>query len=96
MPARQPFDAVEGSYHSRHQRVAHTHPGVELDLLDARIASIADSYDAMTARRPYQKPRPHTAVMDILHSEAGRKHDPDLVKAFSAMIETSPLRAGTA
>ncbi len=64
--------------------------------LDARIVSIVDSYDAMTARRPYQKPRQHTAVMDILHSEVGRKHDPDLVKAFSAMIETSPLRAGTA
>ncbi|UCV29356.1 HD-GYP domain-containing protein [Ferribacterium limneticum] len=61
--------------------------------LDARIISVVDSYDAMTARRPYQNPRRHLAVMDILNSESGRKHDPDLVHAFGAIIEKSTMRA---
>lgn len=63
--------------------------------LDARIISVVDSYDAMTARRPYQKPRHHRAVMDILNGESGRKHDPDLLHAFSAIIEKSTMRAST-
>lgn len=61
--------------------------------LDARIISVVDSYDAMTARRPYQNPRRHQVVMDILNSESGRKHDPDLLHAFGAIIEKSSMRA---
>lgn len=61
--------------------------------LDARIISVVDSYDAMTAHRPYQNPRRHQAVMDILNSESGRKHDPDLLHAFGAIIEKSSMRA---
>ncbi len=60
--------------------------------LEARIISVVDSYDAMIARRPYPTPRQHQAVMDILTSESGSKHDPDLVHAFGAVIEKSPLR----
>ena len=62
--------------------------------LDARIISIADSYDAMIARRPYHNARDHREVMDILTSESGSKHDPDLVHAFGAVIEKSAMRAG--
>lgn len=62
--------------------------------LDARIISVADSYDAMIARRPYHNARDHQAVMDILISESGSKHDPDLVHAFGAVIEKSGMRAG--
>lgn len=57
--------------------------------LDARIISVVDSYDAMIARRPYHDARSHRAVMDILISESGTKHDPDLVHAFGAVIEKS-------
>lgn len=61
--------------------------------LESRIISVADSYDAMIARRPYHSERHHQAVMDILISESGGKHDPDLIHAFGAMIEKSPSRA---
>jgi HD-GYP domain-containing protein (c-di-GMP phosphodiesterase class II) len=61
--------------------------------LYSRIISLADSYDAMTATRPYHAGRKHGAVMDILCSESGIKHDPDLLHAFCAVIEKSPLRA---
>lgn len=66
--------------------------GTEIPLY-ARIISLTDSYDAMIETRPYQRPRAHGEVMDILNSEAGRKHDPDLLHAFCALIEKSPMRA---
>lgn len=61
--------------------------------LHARIVSLTDNYDAMAAARPYHQARTHQQVMDILHREVGQKHDPDLLQAFCAAIEKSPLRA---
>jgi response regulator RpfG family c-di-GMP phosphodiesterase len=58
----------------------------------ARIISLADCYDAVSEPRPYHKARQHTDIMDLLESESGTKHDPDLLHAFSAMIEKSSLR----
>lgn len=61
--------------------------------LFSRIISLADSYDAMAETRPYHQPRQHQSVMDVLNSEAGTKHDPDLLQAFCAFIENSEMRA---
>ncbi len=61
--------------------------------LFARIVSLADNYDAMAVSRPYHKARRHQTVMDMLSSEAGSKHDPDLLHAFRTVIERSAQRA---
>jgi HD-GYP domain-containing protein (c-di-GMP phosphodiesterase class II) len=58
----------------------------------ARIISLTDCYDAVSEPRPYHKARQHTDIMDLLESESGTKHDPDLLHAFSVMIEKSTLR----
>ena len=58
----------------------------------ARIISLADCYDAVSEPRPYHKARQHSDIMDLLESESGSKHDPDLLHAFSAMIEKSTMR----
>jgi HD-GYP domain-containing protein (c-di-GMP phosphodiesterase class II) len=55
----------------------------------ARIISIADSYDAMAVTRSYHRAKKHREIMDILHEESGQKHDPDLMLAFSEIIESS-------
>jgi len=65
--------------------------GTEIPLF-SRIISLADSYDAMIETRAYHKPRLHHEVMAILNSEAGKKHDPDLLHAFCAIIEKSSMR----
>lgn len=65
--------------------------GTKIPLF-SRIISLADSYDAMAVSRPYHKARQHLAVMDILSSEAGGKHDPDLLHAFCTVIEKSTQR----
>jgi HD-GYP domain-containing protein (c-di-GMP phosphodiesterase class II) len=66
--------------------------GEEIPVL-SRILSVADSYDAIAAVRPYHAPRGHKDVMHILHEEQGRKYDPYILSAFEHVIELSPHRA---
>ena len=55
--------------------------GLEISY-GARIVSVADSYEVMTAARPYKKPLPAAAAREELTREAGRQFDPDVVRAF--------------
>lgn len=66
--------------------------GTEIPLF-SRIIMLTDCYDAMAVTRPYHQARKHRAVMDILVSESGNKHDPDLLHAFFGVIEQSEMRA---
>jgi HD-GYP domain-containing protein (c-di-GMP phosphodiesterase class II) len=59
----------------------------------ARIISIADSYDAMAVTRTYHQAKPHAEVMAILHQETGIKHDPELMKIFAEIIESSEFKS---
>jgi HD-GYP domain-containing protein (c-di-GMP phosphodiesterase class II) len=59
----------------------------------SRIIGIADSYDAMAQARSYHRPRGHAEIMDILHEETGRKHDPGLARLFCGVIERSDYRS---
>jgi HD-GYP domain-containing protein (c-di-GMP phosphodiesterase class II) len=59
----------------------------------SRIMLVVDAYDAMATSRPYHPARTHGKVMEILASESGKKLDPEVFRAFSGLIETSPARA---
>lgn len=59
----------------------------------ARIVAVADSYDAMAVTRSYHGARTHTEIMAILDMETGRKHDPEIVRAFCEIIESSKFKA---
>jgi response regulator RpfG family c-di-GMP phosphodiesterase len=61
----------------------------------SRIISIADSYDAMAVTRSYHKARTHSEIMSILQSETGVKHDPNLMRIFCKIIESSKFKAAT-
>lgn len=58
--------------------------------LGARIITVADAYDAMTSVRPYRKGMDHQYACDVLHQEAGRQFDPDVIKAFDTVAEQVP------
>ncbi len=60
--------------------------------LPSRIITIVDSYDAMAEKRAYHQARSHEEIMEILHQETGKKHDPCLMSDFCRCIESSPLR----
>jgi len=59
----------------------------------SRIISIADSYDAMAVTRSYHHTRTHLEIMAILHEETGGKHDPELMRVFCKIIESSKFGA---
>jgi len=62
--------------------------------LAARIVRIADAFDAMTNRRPYQQPVSFEAALEELQANAGQDFDPNLVQRFVEMIRgDADLRA---
>lgn len=62
----------------------------------SRIICIADSYDAMAATRSYHRQKTHPEIMTILHAETGEKHDPELMRIFCGIIESSEFKAAYA
>ncbi|MGE0707908.1 MAG: HD domain-containing phosphohydrolase [Planctomycetota bacterium] len=55
--------------------------GEEIPLI-ARIVAVADTYDAITTDRPYQKGKSYEEGHQILRKIAGKRLDPDLVESF--------------
>jgi HD-GYP domain-containing protein (c-di-GMP phosphodiesterase class II) len=51
----------------------------------ARIAAVADMYDAVTTERPYRAPMHPEEALVMLRSQAGRLLDPRVVQAFAAI-----------
>lgn len=50
--------------------------------LAARIISVADVYDALSARRVYKEPFRHEKCVRIIREGAGTQFDPDIVEVF--------------
>ncbi len=50
--------------------------------IEARIVAVADSFDAMTTRRPYRESRPADVAVAELRRVAGTQLDPHAVEAF--------------
>ena len=62
--------------------------------LASRMTSIADTYDAMSTVRPYQKPLMRSAAFDILTKRADTFYDPMLVANFIRLVkDSSPASA---
>jgi len=77
--------------HQHHERFDGTgYPnGIKGDqlLLEARILSIADTYDAMTTDRPYRCALSHDVTIKEISDNAGTQFDPNLAQAFIGMFE---------
>jgi putative two-component system response regulator len=64
--------------------------------LEARIVAVADTFDAITTRRPYRESRTPEEAVAELRRVAGSQLDPEAVEAFVAAFpnpETLPLSA---
>lgn len=55
--------------------------------LGARIVSVADSFEAMIAERPYRQPMPPHAALEELRRCAGTQFDPAVVEVFVRAVE---------
>ncbi|HSN56014.1 MAG TPA: HD domain-containing phosphohydrolase [Candidatus Sulfomarinibacteraceae bacterium] len=57
----------------------------------ARIIGVADTFDAMTTNRPYQRAMPLEYVTQKLRAMAGSRFDPRVVDAFVAAVEAGDI-----
>jgi HD-GYP domain-containing protein (c-di-GMP phosphodiesterase class II) len=62
--------------------------------MQARIVSVADTFDAMTTERPYQQAMDLEAALTRLKSFIGTRYDASVVAAFIAACEAGKIRPG--
>jgi HD-GYP domain-containing protein (c-di-GMP phosphodiesterase class II) len=55
--------------------------------LGARIIGVADAFDAMTTKRPYNEPLPFGEALEEFESLKGQQFDPDVVDALGRFIK---------
>ena len=58
----------------------------------ARIVGAADTFDACTSTRPYQKAMPLEKTMEILEKLSGKRLDPDVVAALRRVVQKRGVR----
>lgn len=58
----------------------------------ARIVAIADSFDALTHDRPYNRSRPVREALVEIERERGRQFDPEIVDAFMRVQQLEASR----
>ena len=55
--------------------------------LEGRIVALADTFDALTSRRPYKEAYSVEVARDIIKEARGQHFDPDVVEAFLNSME---------
>jgi HD-GYP domain-containing protein (c-di-GMP phosphodiesterase class II) len=60
--------------------------------VQARIVAIADTFDAMTTNRPYQKAMELSYVVEKIRSFAGSRFDPRVVDAFAQAVKRGDIQ----
>ena len=58
----------------------------------ARVIAVADTFDALTTNRPYQRAYEPTEALRIIHNLAGKRLDPKCVAAITAVYERGEIR----
>jgi len=58
--------------------------------LSARIAAVADAFEAMTSPRPYRPPLPLETALAEIRAQSGRQFDPAVTEAFFRAVEQNP------
>jgi len=54
--------------------------------LIARIIAVADTWDAMTSKRPYQDPLTSEQALSLMEKFKGKSFDPAVVDALSSLV----------
>jgi HD-GYP domain-containing protein (c-di-GMP phosphodiesterase class II) len=65
--------------------------GDQIPLL-ARVIAVADTFDALTTNRPYQRAHEPQEALRIIHNLAGKRLDPKAVAALTALYERGEIK----
>ena len=63
--------------------------------LQAKIVAVADTFDAMTTDRPYQKAMEFADALALINSYVGTRYDANVVGALMAACASGQVRPGT-
>jgi HD-GYP domain-containing protein (c-di-GMP phosphodiesterase class II) len=67
--------------------------GDQIPLM-GKIVAVADTFDAMTTDRPYQKAMKFEDALARIESFVGTRYDPDVVAAFSEACKEGQIKPG--
>jgi HD-GYP domain-containing protein (c-di-GMP phosphodiesterase class II) len=70
------------------------HKGEDIPLL-ARVIAVADTFDALTTNRPYQKAHDTTEALRIIQNLSGQRLDPKAVAALLAVFQRGEIHLQT-
>jgi HD-GYP domain-containing protein (c-di-GMP phosphodiesterase class II) len=77
-----------GQHHERYDGLGYPNHVKHVDqLLESRIISVADAFDAMTSDRPYRKALTLEIAIAELSENSGTQFDPAIVEVFTAILE---------
>jgi HD-GYP domain-containing protein (c-di-GMP phosphodiesterase class II) len=65
--------------------------GDQIPLL-ARVIAVADTFDALTTNRPYQKAHTPEQALQIIQNLAGKRLDPEAVAALMAVYARGEIK----
>jgi diguanylate cyclase (GGDEF)-like protein/putative nucleotidyltransferase with HDIG domain len=83
-----PIVPIIRHHHERHDGTGYPHGLKANDIpLGAKILAVADTFDALTAHRPYRNPMSVADAIALIERESGTSYDPEVVKAFSRVAE---------
>jgi HD-GYP domain-containing protein (c-di-GMP phosphodiesterase class II) len=68
--------------------------GDEIPLM-GKIVAVADTFDAMTTERPYQKAMKFEDALARIESFTGTRYDPEVVAAFTAACREGQIKPGS-
>jgi HD-GYP domain-containing protein (c-di-GMP phosphodiesterase class II) len=63
--------------------------------MQARIVSVADTFDAMTTERPYQKAMKFEDALNTIKSLVGTRYDAEVVASLVAACDSGQIRPGS-
>lgn len=89
-PGQEVAAAVALEHHVRHDGGGYPDLDGRGTHLYSRIVAVADTYEAVTAHRPYRPARTPNEALRLLLDGAGTVHDPDVVRLFIEMMGTYP------
>jgi putative two-component system response regulator len=87
LPAAESARAIARHHHERWDGTGYPDRlAGEAIPVAARVAALADVYDALTHERPYKPAWPHEQAVDYIAGERGAQFDPRLVDQFLEMM----------
>jgi HD-GYP domain-containing protein (c-di-GMP phosphodiesterase class II) len=79
------------AHHEKYDGSGYYQAAGESILLESRILSVADVYDALTSDRPYRKAMSPFDAREIIEKGAGTEFDPVVVQAFIKAFKKGAL-----